>query len=95
MECHARPTGQRINPSAPEGAFYFDAGQTHYILDIAGKLRDYTSFGTLRIAVGDRVEMRHDEGRRLGTAKVIGIRHYDGSWVGEIPAKAIPHWVAK
>ena len=91
----ARPTGKRINPTTPEAAYFYDHGQTHYILEMDGKARDFTSFGTFPLAIGDRIEMKHDEGRWLGMAKVTGIRHPDATTEGVIPNKNMPHWVAK
>lgn len=96
------PTGKTINPSDPTDAYYYHAEQICYVVaDIVNvkKLRALTSFGGFGNgwALGTVHSIRHDQTwRNLGTYKVIGIASFeDGSIVGEVPAKKIPHWVFK
>lgn len=93
------PTGEKINPRHPEGARYYDAGQTAIIVDMGGgKLRCLTSFGDLdHWPVDSRHEIHHDQTRRrLGNGRVVGkVSFRDGVALGNVPNRALPHWVFK
>lgn len=103
MKLYARPTSTSMNPSAPEGAEYFDHGQTIYILNVgtaaAPKLRAWTTFGSLNIDVNARHEVISDQtGRSLAGwrgAEIVGTRCADGEIFGDVPNRKLPHWVAK
>ena len=93
------PTGKTMNPSHPEGAFYFDPGQVAIIVDMGGgKLRCLTSFGDLESwPIGSRHEIHHDQTmRRLGNGKVVGkVSFSDYRTHGDVPNRELPHWVFK
>lgn len=92
----ALPTGKTINPTAPESAYYFDPSATLHVIKIDGKLRAFTTFGSL-MSVGDCEEFKHDQTCRwMGMARCVSTRHPDGTVEGEpLPNRKIPHWVAK
>lgn len=92
------PTGSKMNPRHPEGATYYDPGQVAIIVDINGSLKCLTSFGDLGSwQIGSRHEIHHDQTmRRLGNGKVVGKVWYpDGAVEGNVPNRALPHWVFK
>ena len=89
-----------INPADPAGAEYYDAGQVAYILEReSGRKVVATSFGTLSddLAVGKRQGFHHDQSQRsMGLLTVTGIVTFaDGSTLGDIPDKKLPHFVFK
>ena len=91
------PTGKTMNPRRPEGAYYYDPGQTAIVVDMGGgKLRCLTSFGDLESwPIDSRHEIHHDQTfRRLGNGKVVG-KVVHGVAHGNVPNRALPHWVFK
>lgn len=93
------PTGTYMNPTYPETAEYYDAGQVCYIMRSGRRLRAWTSFGELgeSWAVGTTHIAHHDQaGYELGVFTVIGIATFaTGELVGETVNKKIPHQVFK
>ncbi len=79
-----------MNPRHSEGAYYYDPGQTAIIVDMGGgKLRCLTSFGDLESCTIQTL-------RRLGNGKVVGkVLFHDGIAHGNVPNRALPHWVFK
>ncbi|HUW00782.1 MAG TPA: hypothetical protein VMW08_00385 [Acidimicrobiales bacterium] len=96
-EMIALPTGERMRPTEALDATYMSDDLTLHILDMGdGKLRAFTTWGSL-MAVGDSAYFTHDQTRRdLGHGTCVTTRHPGGATEGEpLPAKKIPHWVAK
>ncbi|MDE3097320.1 MAG: hypothetical protein KGK07_15135 [Chloroflexota bacterium] len=93
------PTGKTMNPRRPESAHYYDPSQTAIVVDVGGgRLRCLTSFGDLDDwAIDSRHEIHHDQTlRRLGNGKVVGkVTFADGVPHGNVPNRALPHWVFK
>jgi hypothetical protein len=100
MTYYAGPTKTRMNPHLREEADYYDPGQTTYIVEDTDPEKNrvwaYTSFGSI-MELGDVDEFRHgwDGPRYLGTFRCIGVVHTDGRTEGDVPARRLPHWVAK
>ncbi len=88
-----------MNPRSPAGAYYFNPDQTAIIVDMGGgRLRCLTSFGDLEDwPIGSRHEIHHDQTFRcLGNGKVVGkVTFSDLAMRGEVPNRALPHWVFK
>ncbi len=105
----AMSSGKTLNPTNPTKNPYYSEDLTIVILDIRGQgaakdLRAYTSYGEcLSIQVGELIDVVSSapSARPLGhigwkgQSKVVGIVRSSGSVEGEIPAKALTHWVAK
>lgn len=96
------PTGERMNPSAPETATYFDENQVAYIVrkrfTDKTSVRVLTSYGSLSdYTMGSSHEIHHDQALyHLGTFEVIGIVNYKtGEKEGFIPNRKLGHWVFK
>lgn len=98
----ALPVGESINPRFPQGATYYDPGQTAFVLFKTSEARTrptrvYTSYGHLGIKVGDEIELYHDQtGAQLGRYRVAGIHDFgSGEMAGQVPDMKIKHCVAK
>ncbi len=93
------PTGQRMNPSHPQDAEYFDPGQVAYIVRDGEKIRVWTSFGDLgeRWALGTNHIAKHDQTlRTLGFFTVIGkVVFATGEKIGVVPNRKLSHCVFK
>jgi hypothetical protein len=97
------PTGTTMNLTRPDRATYYDPGATAIVvrrLDRPGvqPYRVLTTFGVAphEWAVGTKHDIRHDQtGSYLGHFEVTGTRAPGGTTTGEIPARALPHWVFK
>jgi hypothetical protein len=96
------PTREQMNPLRPEGATYYDIGQSVYVLrrlDVprSRPSRVVTTFGATDTAVGERVSVFHDQtGAFLGDYQVVGTRNFStGETIGEVPDRLIPHSVFK
>lgn len=99
----ALPTGESINPLYPQGATYYDPGQTAYVLFKRNEARTrptrvFTSFGNFpEWRLGTVVHMQHDQtGAYLGEYEIVGIHHFgSGEMAGDVPDIKIKHCVAK
>ena len=99
----ALPTGESMNPANPQGATYYDIGQTAYVLwkvndNRTRPTRVFTSFGTIdEWKLETRIHLHHDQtGARLGEYRIVGIHHFaSGEKVGLVPDLKIKHCVAK
>lgn len=99
----ALPTGESMNPTAPQSATYFDPGQTAYILFKVNEARTrptriFTSFGhTPEWKIGTILHLHHDQtGAYLGEYRISGIVDYGTmETAGEVPNLKIKHCVAK
>lgn len=93
------PSGTRMDPTAPEDNEYFEQGVTIYVLENVdnGKRSVFSSWGSGWMTLGEVKEYHHDQaGYSFGFLKVIGIIDtVAGTVVGEIPARKLPHRVAK
>jgi hypothetical protein len=96
------PTGEQMNPLHPEGAVYFDRGQSVYVLRRLDVLRSrpsriVTTYGATDTAVGERVSVFHDQtGAFLGDYEIVGTHNFStGAVVGEVPNRLIPQSVFK
>lgn len=91
-------TGEKINPRHPEDSYYYDPRQTAIIVNMGGRLCCLTSFGDLEYwPIDSRHEIHHDQTlRRLGNGRVVGkVSFSDGVAHGNVPNRALPHWVLK
>lgn len=99
----ALPTGETMNPLKPQGATYYDAGQTAYVLFKVNESRTrptrvFTSFGNFPDwKIGTLVHLQHDQTNAyLGEYRVSGIHHFaTGEMAGDVPDLKIKHCVAK
>ncbi len=96
------PTGERMNPTRPETATYYDKKQVAFILrPIDGKraTRVFTSYGGLGVewAIGTEHLCRHDQTRAiLGEFVVVGVADYrTNTRVGDVPDRKLAHSVFK
>jgi hypothetical protein len=94
------PTGEKMNPSAPADAMYYDRGATAIVVRKQGAstLRVLTTFGSPDYyKVGDSISIHHDQTTRfLGDFVVVGVVCFaTGRQTGDIPNQRIPHWVFK
>lgn len=99
----ALPTGESMNPLKPQGATYYDPGQTAYVMFKVSEARTrptrvFTSFGNFPDwKIGTLVHFMHDQtGAYLGEYRVSGIHHFaTGEMAGDVPDIKIKHSVAK
>ena len=97
------PTRSKMNPRHPETAQFYDQGQVAYVMRHvdSGALRLFTSFGDLGSAwaMGTVHLVHHDQTlRSAGWFEVVGKRDFrtgEDDVVGEVPDKALAHWVFK
>jgi len=96
------PTGEKMNPSNPVDATYYDEGQVAYIMqkeDATKPTRVFTSFGELggKWAIGEVIECRHDQDNSLlGIMTVVGTVVYKtGEKEGNVPDRKLAHAVFK
>lgn len=98
----ALPTGESINPLHPQGATYYDPGQTAYVLFKRNEARTrptrvFTTFGSLGWKLGTVAHLQHDQtGAYLGEYEVVGVHDFaSGEMAGNVPDLRIKHCVAK
>jgi hypothetical protein len=93
------PTGTYMNPKNPEGATYYDKGQSMIICSREGASKPVvlTTFGDGQgYSIGQRAIGFHDQSRgQILYGEVIGIRRSDGTEEGNVPNRSLPHWVFK
>jgi len=96
--------GETMNPAYPQGATYFDDGQTAYVLfklndNRTRPTRVMTSFGPIAgVKLSSELDLYDDQsGKWLGRYRVDGIHHFaTGELAGVVPDRNdIKHCVVK
>lgn len=93
---YALRSGRKINPTNPEDSDVWSNDLTLHVVEKDGKLRAFTTFGSL-MEVGRGADFQDDQsGRDLSNWLCVSTRHPDGTVTGApLPDRALPHWVAK
>lgn len=93
------PTGEKMNPSKPQDAYYYDERQVAVIVKSEkGTYRVLTTFGSgMNFVLGYKMSIRHDQTwNRLGVFTIVGAVSYEtGEVIGDVPNKNLTHWVFK
>lgn len=95
------PDKRKWNPVDPSKSDLYEVGMWSYILQplVGGGLKVVTSHGRFSLGLGDQVDLVQDSTRgysHKGLHKIVGIEGENGLVVvGEVPDRALPHWIAK
>lgn len=92
-------SGTKMNPTTPETAEYYDASLTGYVVRKVNStsMRVITSYGLFNWDLGTELGLVADQSMRyLGEFEIVAIvRFSTGETYGQVPNRALPHWVCK